>query len=67
MQFTETTTIHSKSQMLWKNGDHTVHREGGSIPTLTPDFRDMRGQRDHVNDGAQGRQEMGRAGGREGW
>ena len=32
-----------------------------------PDFRDMRGQRDHVNDGAQGRQEMGGAGGREGW
>lgn len=32
-----------------------------------PEFRDTRGQRDHVNDGVQGRQEMRGAGGSQGW
>lgn len=41
----ETTTRHSKSQMLWKNGDHTVHRGGRPTSTLTPNFRAVRRKR----------------------
>lgn len=68
MQSTETTTKHGKSQMLWRNGDHTVHRQVGPTSTSThPDSRTGGRRRTPCGMGYRGRQQGGGTGARAGW